>query len=361
MKITYLCRAHTNSGGMEKTISCKANYLVSKGYEVVLITGSSESVKPFFHFDDRITVIHLKCKKGKTYFEELNNILCKLETDILISTSLKELSFPNRVKDNSKKILEIHFSKYRRKSFFTKWEKKRIGRFVTDFYAKNLVKIAGRFDRFVILTEEDKISWASSKNIEVINNPLFDVPSVYSSLENKRVITIGRFTFQKGYEYLIQAWKIVNERYPDWVLYAFGNGKLKDKYLKLIEKNGLSNTFILNNPTPNIKQEYLESSIYVQTSRYEGHPLAPMEAMSYGLPVVAFACKCGPRDIINEGEDGFLAPFKDVKIVADRLCRLIEDEELRKTMGAKARENIQRYSLDKTMQKWMDLFDELVK
>lgn len=360
MKIAYVCGAHTNSGGMEKSISSKANFLVNKGNEVILITGSSESDKPFFYFDSKIAFVYLKHRKGEIYMKELNKLLHNLEVDILISTSLNTLPFPNKLQDKSKKILEIHFSKYRRKYFFTSWEKNKVGKFLTDIYSRNMTKIANRFDRFIVLTEEDKASWGSSRNLEVISNPLFELPSDFADLNNKRIVTVGRYTYQKGYEYLIKAWKIVHQKHPDWKLDAFGASKCREKYQKLIDAYDLSDTFILHPPTSEITQEYLKSAIYVQTSRYEGHPLAPMEAMAHGLPVVAFACKCGPRDIISDGEDGFLVPFKDVKGVADKLCLLIEHEQLRKEMGAKARENIQRYSLDRTMQKWMDLFEELL-
>jgi glycosyltransferase involved in cell wall biosynthesis len=128
-----------------------------------------------------------------------------------------------------------------------------------------------------------------------------------------------------------------------------------------VEERGLGNGLTLNGPVNNIREKYLESSIFVLSSRFEGLPLVLMEAMSTGLPPVSFTCPCGPRDIIHDGEDGILCPNGDIEQLAAGICRLIEDEQLRKEMGRKAAQNIQRYTIDQIMKQWDELFQEIVK
>ena len=111
--------------------------------------------------------------------------------------------------------------------------------------------------------------------------------------------------------------------------------------------------------TPHIQEHYLSSSIFTLTSAFEGFGLVLVEAESMGLPVVSYACPCGPRDIIRDGQDGFLVEPGDKETFAVRLRQLIEDEELRRQMGQAAKINSQRFALDNVMKQWEDLFAEL--
>ena len=157
---------------------------------------------------------------------------------------------------------------------------------------------------------------------------------------------------------MISAWRIVTKKHPDWTLNIYGGGK-KEDFQPLVEKYGLADALKLNGPVSNILEKYLENSIFVLSSRFEGLPLVLMEAMSTGLPSVSFACPCGPRDIIHDGEDGILCENGNIQQLAAGICRLIEDEQLRKEMGRKAAQNIQRFSLENIMTQWDDMLQEI--
>ena len=120
-------------------------------------------------------------------------------------------------------------------------------------------------------------------------------------------------------------------------------------------------TILLHEPVSNIKEKYLESSIYVMSSRFEAFPLVLLEAMACGVPCVSFDCPNGPRNIIRHGEDGLLVDYLNPKALADGICRLIADEPLRRRLGENARRNVQRFSRDAIMQQWEDLFNKLTK
>ena len=179
--------------------------------------------------------------------------------------------------------------------------------------------------------------------------------------DNKRAIIVGRYTEAKGYDYMIEAWRIVHQKYPDWTIHTFAMGEDEEQVRAKILSYGLQDTIIMNPPTDNIMEEYLKSSICVVSSVFEGFSMVLIEAMACGLPCVSFDCPYGPRNIIKEGEDGFLIEYLNTQALADGISKLIEDKDLRKSMGRKGRENVLRFSREKVMQQWVDLFESLTK
>lgn len=186
-------------------------------------------------------------------------------------------------------------------------------------------------------------------------------PEEFSKCENKKIISVGRLDSQKGYDILIDVWNIISKKYPDWVLEIYGDGPEKENLQNKINKLGLEKSFLLKGAVKDIQDKYLESSIYVMSSRYEGMPMVLLETMACGLPVISFDCPCGPKDIIKNNENGFIVKFGNIEQMAEKIEELIIDEEKRKLFGKNARKNIQRYSQDKIMNQWKELFEELVR
>ena len=135
----------------------------------------------------------------------------------------------------------------------------------------------------------------------------------------------------------------------------------REAYQKIVNEWNLQDTVFCEGPVNNISEKYKHSSIFVLSSRFEGFGLVLAEAMSTGLASVAFACPCGPKDIVKDGSDGLLCENGNVKELSSKICQLIEDEQFRKEMGHKAATNIQRYSLDNIMYQWDLLFKEICK
>jgi glycosyltransferase involved in cell wall biosynthesis len=375
MKIIYCIAGTYNSGGMERVLANKANYLVRKGYDISVVTTEQRGKSSFFAMDNRIAHydlgINYELNNGKSFLNKilhyppkqwkhrrrLSNLLSRLKADIVISMFDNEASFLWKIEDGSRKMLEIHFSRYKRLQQGRKgvWA-------VADRFRNWLdAKTVGRYEKFIVLTHEDAGYWGHLPNIAVIPNALSFVTQQCADLTNKKAIAIGRYNYQKGFNYLIKAWEMVHSQQPDWTLDIIGEGELKKQLQVQIDRLKLNDSVHLKSPTRHIEEEYTQSSIVVMSSHYEGLPMVLLEAQATGLATVSFACKCGPRDIITDGKNGFLVPEGDVNALAEKILILMEDEELRKKMGQAAKENSKRFSEEVIMQQWEELFAEVTK
>ena len=128
---------------------------------------------------------------------------------------------------------------------------------------------------------------------------------------------------------------------------------------KLIKDLGLERQVFLKGYTSNVLSQMENSSMFLLSSEFEGFGLVILEGMSVGLPIVAYACPCGPKDLIEDRHNGFLIPMHDEAMFAEKICTLIEDEEMRKRMGHQAWLASQDYQLDKIITRWMRLFEGL--
>ena len=218
---------------------------------------------------------------------------------------------------------------------------------------KNLSKV----DSIVALTEGDANDWRRhNKHVHVIPNVVQLNPlNRISSLDSKIIIFVGRFSPQKDFGSLIEIWRIVQQRHEDWELHAYGEGELKKHYETIVAEGNLN--IKIFPPTSSIFEKYVESSMLVMTSLYEPFGLVLPEAMSCGLPVVAYNCPYGPADIIENGKNGFLVDNRNVDDFALCVSRLIMDKELRLKIGESAIVSAQHYRAETIMPLWKSLFE----
>lgn len=376
MKIIYCTHSTYNPGGMERVLYNKVKYLSEQmHWDVSVVTTDQHNRPPFYPFPESVRMIDLGInysednvkgafgkicgylKKRRRHKKLLEELLIKEKADIVVSLYPSESSFIPDIKDGSKKVLEIHYCKFFRLQYGRKGLLGAIDRWRT-WQDERIVR---RFDKFVVLTNEDRGYWGNLPNICVIPNAAMFVADRYSDVSNKRVIAVGRLDYQKGFDRLIQAWEIVYKsgKYNDWRLDIFGQGEWKGMLQKMIDEKGLLNSAFINSPTKSIGKEYSESSMLVMSSNYEGFPMVMIEAMACGLPVVAFDFKCGPKDIISDGENGLIIRNGDIKALAEGMMRLMEDTENRKRMSLNARKIVDTYSEKAVMDKWIGLFNNL--
>jgi len=375
LKIVYCTPALYLAGGVERVLTLKANYFAEHfGYDITIILTDGKG-KPFaYPLSDKIKVIHLDInfeelwtcsfqkkiwvylKKQRIYKRRLTEELMRIRPDITVSLLRREINFINGIKDGSKKIGELHVNRANYRNFEAN-DTNVIKRIFERFWMKNLVSHLKRLDRFVVLTHEDGASWSELPKVEVIPDPLSFSPQVQSSLSSKRIIAAGRYVYQKGFDLLLHAWASVEKRCPDWELVIFGAGD-RTPYERLSSELLLQRCS-LNGPTADIEKEYLNSSLFAFSSRFEGFGMVLIEAMACGLPVVSFACPCGPKDIITDGIDGILVENGKVSQLAEKIIYMIEHPEERTRMGANAVRKSERYKIDRLAKDWQQLFESL--
>ena len=278
-----------------------------------------------------------------------------IHPDITISLLRREINFLNDIKDGSRKIGELHVNRANYRNFEA-GDTNIIKNVFSKFWMRSLVSKLNRLDKFVVLTNEDRQAWSELSNVSVIPDPLSFIPVKKSTLTQKRIIAVGRYVYQKGFDLLLQAWSKVEKEHPDWQLAIFGDGD-RTPYQQQMHKLGIdSSRCHLNGPTLDIQQEYVNSSLFVFSSRFEGFGMVLVEAMACGLPVVSFACPCGPKDIVTDGVDGFLVENGNVNALADKLSLLMYDENLRLSMSIAGQTNARRFEMQQIAECWKALF-----
>ena len=378
LKIVYCTPALYMAGGVERVLTLKANYFAEHfGYDITIILTEGKDKPLFYPLSDKIKVINLDINfeelwtcsfvkkvfvylsKQRIFKKRLTAELMRIRPDITVSLSRREINFINDIKDGSKKIGELHVNRANYRNF-EEGDANFIKNLFAKFWMRSLVSHLKQLDKFIVLTEEDKASWTELSNVEVIPDPLaFDVAEV-SPLKAKRVIAVGRYVYQKGFDLLLQAWAKIEKHFPDWELAIYGMGD-RSPYDNLAKQLGVDmNRCHLNGSTQNIRKEYLESSLFVFSSRFEGFGMVLIEAMACGLPVVSFDCPCGPKDIVSHDEDGLLVPSGDIDKLADELSVVMSNESLIRKMSKTAVIHSKRFRLDRISLRWKLLFDRLI-
>jgi len=355
---------HTG-GGTERVLVNLGNELKVRGFNITIAVNVLG--------DNPIYPIHSTINIKQFWF---GNIRSKYPTSLILKIFNKLfgiyiLEFFLRRIIPSKNILIISFSNgITLDCYKTNYGKKLIAFehwpfWITEKHPKLQPKIKSvypRLKKVIVLTQHEKNVYNAMNcmNVEIIPNAYSFLPKEPAKLNNKIVLSIGHFNEQKRRDLLIQAWKLVIEKHPDWKLVIIGDGHQKLETIKLIQELNLTKTVDIKNPTSQIIDQYLNASIYVKSSEYEALPMVLIEAKICGLACISFDVISGPAEIINEGKDGFLIPFPKTKEMAEKINLLIENELLRKNFGSYARQDaLIRYNPEKIYTIWQNFLMEV--
>jgi glycosyltransferase involved in cell wall biosynthesis len=364
MKLLYITNGINGAGGLERVLSIKASYLAEVyGYDVTILCLNNGHQNPFYIFSDKIKMVSISVSGNpmqyiKSYKKGIQEIVKTIRPDVIsvCDDGLKGFFIPKIIDSKEAIVYERHVSKeiemndsfsfLKKKGIQVKW--------------KIMEYLASSFSKFIVLTPGNTMEWTSLSNLEVIPNPLSFYPKESSTLQNRNVIAVGKQGFQKGYDRLLAAWQIVNQNHPDWQLEIYGQSAPEYQLEELSKSLGIGDCVSFYPPTKDIQNKYIEASLYVMSSRFEGFGMVLIEAMACGLPCVSFDCNYGPSDIILDGVDGFVVPNGDCTALAKVISTMLDDATLRGRMGANAKLNVQRFLPEVIVKQWDVLFKQLV-
>ena len=371
MKILYVFRSLAVWGGIERILVEKMNILSTVyNYDVYILTSDQGDHPIPYHLEECVHMEDLNIRFHQQYQysfpksllvarrlklqyeQQLADRISKIQPDVIVCTTADHIDMLVKLKGSIPLVVESHSICMRTIEDGNCWLRRKWHRY-------HYLKAISKTDVLVALTEGDAAEWRKvHHNVFVIPNLVHLNDGAVSSLENKRVIFVGRFDYQKRPMEMIRIWEKVYPLHPDWQLDIYGEGE-QQQDLQNVARS-LNKNIVIHQPTKNIFDCYRESSILVSTSLFEPFGLVLPEAMNCGLPVVAFDCPYGPAEIITDGFDGYIVKNRNHEDFANRIFKLIEDKNLRVEMGKAGIQSSLRYSTENIMPKWINLFKMIV-
>lgn len=372
MKLLYFIYKIENSGGTERIVLSKINYLANQpGYEVYLSYFGND--KSFFPIDEKVHLLPLDDSNSSgsstrllrffKLIKKVKAVIRECNPDVIVNTNTIFVNWilPFVFKKISKAI-ELHFSYDGFKIMAAHSDKSKF-HIVTRINHVLRKTIFPMYSKCIVLTDEDVKAWGFKNCICIPNffEAKSDIPVVHPKGHfYQKAINVGRLEHQKNQELLIDAWSIVHEKYPDWTLDIWGDGSLKEELQNQISRLNLQNIVFLKGLTDNIALEYSKADFFVMSSRYEGFGLVNLESMYRGLPNVSLT-NAGVRSVIVNGENGYLIEEHTPQALADGIVRQIESLDRFEEMSVSAKKTAEKFNKDYIMLKWVSLFCELRK
>lgn len=370
MKLLYITGSLAIYGGLERVLTQKANWLAENNYDVCVITVNQGNKPLCYQLHPKVAYKDLdvlfykqyaysgwkrlvkKYELNRLFKKRLAEVIKEYRPNIIISTYLEYVRKIVSVKGNIPLVFESHSS-----CLCESFENDGVFRKLYLYYEKLCLK---KSDMVVALTNGDAQEWRryTSRVCVIPNVVSLNTSNELSDCSAKSVIFVGRFSRQKDFSSLLKIWSIVHQRYPEWQLHIYGGyGGEMEAWLREIGQ--LDSNIVVHDGSSDMLDRYKENSVFLLTSKYEPFGLVLPEAMSCGIPVVAFDCPYGPADIISDGVDGFLIKNRDINDFSDKVCLLIENEDMRIRMGKAGRMSSQRYRENIIMPRWVQLFSQL--
>lgn len=372
MKKVTILSLHLGYGGIEKCVSSLANMLVDN-YEVEIATVYKLYEEPSFYIDPRVKIIYLT-----DVIPNKNDFKDALNNHKIITTIKEGKKSLNILKERKKKTVEYIKSCnsdviISTRDIFNTW----LGKYGKENtlkigwehnhphgntkYSNNIIKSSKNLDYFVLVSKALKDYYSDSipKSI-YIPNVIDYIPEKTSKLKDKRLVSVGRLSPEKGYDDLLNIFKELNKTCKDWKLDIVGSGNEEENLKNYIKENNLEKSVTLHGfkDTKFIYDLFNKSSIYLMTSHTESFGIVLIEAMSAGLPCIAFSSAEGANEIIKDSYNGYLIDNRNKEEYINKVKELIDDYELRKILGANARGSIDKYSSSIIKEEWISLIEK---
>ena len=360
LNICFLSGDMSRTGGTERVLSIIANELSKQKnkFNIHILSITNENNTSYFNLENEIKNDRILKSKDvnfkKQYFQVVKGIrhyIKENNIDILIDVEViaSLFSIPATRFTKTKLISWEHFNFYEDNGSHLR------------IYAR---KLAARFSNCIItLTEHDKQNYLNNLDIkgkvEYIYNPIEEVDDMECNIKSKQIISVGRLTYQKGFDMLCDVAKVVLKDNKGWKWLILGDGEDKDKLRSKIKEYGLENKLILKGNVSNVEEYYKNSSLYVMTSRFEGLPMTLLEAKTYKLPIVSFNCLTGPSEIVKNNVNGYLINPENVEAMSNKLNILMNDENKLKEFSSNAQIDIEKFELKPIIERWIEVLENV--
>lgn len=376
MKKVSILALHLGYGGIEKSVVNLANALCHD-YKVEIISTYRLDEKPAFSIHSNVSVKYL-IEKYKPNREEWKRSLKKIRPFTFIRESYKAIvvlllrrrKTVMAIKENDSDIIistRALFNRWlgeygNKKSYRIGWEHNHHHQ--DEKYIKTLVSSCERLDKLVVVSDSLRSFYKKEfrrKGLKCkcvyIPNMIDRLPEETSSLKEHNLVSIGRFSREKGFVDLIEVFHLIHEKNPDWKLHLIGDGAEKNKIVDLIYQYHLNESVEVHGylSREQIDEILHQSSIYLMTSYTESFGIVLIEAMSHGIPCVAFSSAEGANDLIANEQNGYLVEERDFEKMATRVLELMKSETKRKKMGKEARKLSTRYTEEQVTGEWLKL------
>ena len=376
MKKVSILSLHLGYGGIEKSVAALANMLCDK-YEVEIACSYKLFENSVFPVNDKVTIKYLtdvkpNRKEFKSAIRSKNIFKIFKEGLYAIKTLLKRRSTMVKYIKNCDSDVIIAT-----RDIFDEWlgdygkeETLKIGwehnHYHNDFkYASNITRANRKLDYLVLVSNSLREFYSkelinSKCECVYIPNVIESVPDKSSSLNNKRLVSVGRLSPEKGFMDLLKIYTLLHKDYPDWKLDIVGDGVEKEGLEKFIEEHELQDFVTLHGfrDKDYIDNLLHDSSIYLLTSYTESFGIVLIEAMSHGVPCIAFDSAEGARELIQSGKNGYLIKNRSYTAFIKKVSDLIDNKEERKRIGKVSKEGVKQYTCEVVSKQWIDLIEE---
>ncbi|MEU8814734.1 stealth conserved region 3 domain-containing protein [Actinoplanes sp. NPDC048796] len=382
MKITFLLTWGDAIGGTERAVLRQANWLAGR-HDVEVLSVFRTADAPAFEVDPRVRMTYLVDTReslhrpvGRELSDEVCRVLSATPSALVrpqweqAFTRLADLELERVLRETTADIvvsttpaLMAVMTELVPRRVVTVHQEHRVAE-LRGSSGDPLKRFSARLDAVVLLSEPTRAWFASlfgdaAPRLAIIPNSIDDGYRPRSSRTNPSIVMAGRLTGEKQFGHAISAFAQVAADHPDWSLRIFGDGNrrpLEDQIASL----GLGEQVQLLGSTTTIENEWAKASVVAVTSRVESFGLTIVEAMAAAVPVVAYDCPNGPREIIEPDKTGLLIPPNDIDALAAGFRQMIEDEDLRHAMGEAAAVAVGAFAPDVVMAHWEQLYTELL-
>lgn len=343
MKVVFFINSLKYKSGTERVACVLANLFSDiLKWNISIINRDTDFSQVAYKLSEDIKIF--ECTGGYfDFFKKSQIIINDIKPDFIISHNMGKLSllltFLNRGQANLISLEHVAFS---------------VRPKLVRLLSKILYK---RVDQVVVLTEQDKKSYSPfHKNIIKINNisPYDLDENLIYDVSSKDIIAVGRLTYQKNYESLLESWELISGKSPEWNLKIYGTGENQDNLKKIITERKLKNVMLMGSAS-NIDEIYKKAAFFVMSSRFEGLPMVLIEAQTFGLPIVSYDCPHGPSEVIDHELNGLLVDNQDSNALAKAIQRLIDQPEVRLEYSKSAKERAQRFTTTSILKEWKNL------